>query len=337
MTVAELFSDLPEAARKKLKKAAQPEWMEPMLATLSHEHFSDPEWLYERKLDGERCLVFRDGDQVRLMSRNQEKINIQYPELVEAAAKLGEERFIADGEIVAFDENDISSFERLQGRINLSSEEEARESEVDVYLYLFDILYLRDYDTTQLPLRQRKRLLKRAFSFSDADLIRFIPHRVEEGETFFEEACQKGWEGLIAKEGDSIYVHSRSRKWLKFKCKHQQELVIGGYTDPQGERIGFGALLLGYYEGDKLRYAGKVGTGFDDETLRRLHDRLSDLERETPAYDDEDLPEEGVHWVTPKLVAEIGFEEWTKHNKLRHPRYLGLRRDKPAEDVVKEA
>lgn len=334
----EPLAGLPTSAREQLVEKEQPAWMEPMLATLTHEHFSDPGWLYERKLDGERCLIFRNGDEVRLMSRNRQTLNTQYPELAEAVAALEEENFIADGEIVAFDEEGISSFERLQGRINLSSEEEARASEVDVYLYLFDLLYLRRYDTTQAPLRQRKHLLEQAFSFSDFDLIRYIPHRVEEGEKYLEEACEKGWEGLIAKDGDSVYIHSRSRKWLKFKCKHQQELVIGGYTDPQGERIGFGALLLGYYEGEKLRYAGKVGTGFDDETLRNLHDRLSELERKTPPYaDEEDLPEDGVHWVTPKLVAEIGFEEWTKHNKLRHPRYLGLRRDKPAEDVVKEA
>jgi len=332
----EPFTSLSKAVSEKLREKSQPEWMEPMLATLSQEHFSDPDWLYERKLDGERCLVFRKGDDVRLMSRNRQTINTQYPELAEAVAALEQSRIIADGEIVAFDENGISSFERLQGRINLSSEEEARASDVKVYLYLFDLLYLRDYDTTQLPLCARKQLLEQAFAHSDTDLIRFVLHRVEEGEKYYEEACEKGWEGLIAKDGDSAYVHSRSRKWLKFKCVHQQELVIGGYTDPQGERIGFGALLLGYYEGDELRYAGKVGTGFDDETLRNLHDRLSSLERKTPPFAGEELPEEGVHWVTPKLVAEIGFEEWTRHNKLRHPRYLGLRRDKPAEDVVKE-
>jgi ATP-dependent DNA ligase len=182
-------------------------------------------------------------------------------------------------------------------------------------------------------LRWRKQLLKGAFSFSE--LIRFVPHQ-DEGEQFFEEACQKGWEGIIAKKADGAYVHGRSRDWLKFKCVQQQELVIGGYTEPHGERIAFGALLVGYYEGDKLRYAGKVGTGFDEETLRDLHDRLSELERETPPFDEEDLPGDEVHWVSPKLVAEIGFEEWTKHDKLRQPRYLGLRRDKPAEDVVRE-
>lgn len=330
----ELFERLPEESRQKVQKMAQPEWMEPMLATLTHEHFSDPDWIYERKLDGERCLVFRDGEEIRLLSRNRQKINTQYPELVEALARMAEEPFIVDGEIVAF-EDGTTSFQRLQGRINLSSEEEARQSDVDVYLYLFDILYWRRYDLTQVPLRQRKQLLKHAFAFSDP--IRFMTHRTGEGEKFFHEACKKGWEGVIAKKGDGAYVHSRSRNWLKFKCVRQQEFVIGGFTEPHGERIGFGALLLGYYEGDQLRYAGKVGTGFTDETLRTLHERLSALERKTPPFDDEGLPLDEVHWVAPQLVAEIGFGEWTEENRLRQPRYLGLRRDKAAEEVVKEA
>ena len=330
----EPLASLAEEVQEKVQEKAQPEWVEPMLATLTHDHFSDPDWIYERKLDGERCLAFRDGEEVRLLSRNREEINTQYPELAEALAQMGEERFIVDGEIVAF-EDGVTSFERLQGRINLTSEEEARASDVDVYLYLFDILYLRRYGTTQVPLRQRKRLLKRTFSFSDP--IRFVTHRTEEGEAFFSEACAKGWEGIMAKKGDSTYEHGRSRKWLKFKCVRRQEFVIGGYTEPHGERIGFGALLLGYYEGDRLCYAGKVGTGFDNETLRTLHDRLSSLERKTPPFDEEGLPADEVHWVTPKLVAAIGFEEWTEENRLRQPRYLGLRHDKAAEDVVKEA
>jgi DNA ligase D-like protein (predicted ligase) len=328
------FDQLPASAKEQLQEAPLPEWLEPMLATLSHEHFSDPDWIYERKLDGERCLAFRDGDTVRLLSRNQQEINIQYPELVDALAEVEPQRFVVDGEIVAFDEDGISSFERLQSRLNLSSEEEARQSDVAVYFYLFDILYLDKAITTELPQISRKQLLKGAFSFSD--MIRFVAHQ-DEGERYFDEACEKGWEGIIAKKADGTYVHGRSRNWLKFKCVQQQELVIGGYTEPHGERIAFGALLMGYYDGDKLCYAGKVGTGFDDETLQDLHQRLSPLERKTPPFDEgEDLPKDEVHWVTPKLVAEIGFEEWTKHKKLRQPRYLGLRRDKPAEDVVRE-
>jgi ATP-dependent DNA ligase len=190
------------------------------------------------------------------------------------------------------------------------------------------------YDVTQVGLRDRKSLLKRAFSFEDP--LRWVPHRNTDGKAFFEEACQKGWEGIIAKQADSPYVHSRSKKWLKFKCVNRQEFVIGGYTDPQGERIGFGALLLGYYEGDDLIYAGKVGTGFDDQALRRLSDRLSSLQRDTPPFSEHDGPSGEAHWVKPKLVAQVGFEEWTEHGKLRQPRFQGLREDKEPEDVVKE-
>ena len=176
--------------------------------------------------------------------------------------------------------------------------------------------------------------MKRAFHY--ADPLRYVTHRNEEGQSYFEEACSRGWEGIIAKDATSSYQHTRSQKWLKFKCVNQQELVIGGYTEPHCKRIRFGALLLGYYDRDDLQYAGKVGTGFDEETLRQLGDRLTSLERKTPPFAGNDLPDDEVHWVTPKLVAEIGFEEWTEDNRLRQPRYLGLRRDKDARDVVKE-
>ena len=173
--------------------------------------------------------------------------------------------------------------------------------------------------------------------FTKFGRVRFTSHRNEEGEAYHREACEKGWEGVIAKDARAPYVHSRSKKWLKLKCGHRQELVVGGFTEPEGERTGFGALLLGYYDGDDLLYAGKVGTGFDDDTLESLRERLDSLERDTPPYaEGEDLPRKGVHWVTPKLVAEIGFTEWTEDHRLRHPRFLGLRRDKEAEEVVRE-
>lgn len=335
MSIEDVLSELRDSAKEKLRETDQPERMDPMLATLTHDHFSNPDWIYERKLDGERCLVFRDSDSVRLMSRNENTLNVKYPELVDELEDAADWPYIVDGEIVALDEDGISSFERLQSRLNLSSVEDARKSEVDVYLYLFDILYLGSFDTTQVPQIARKQLLKRAIKFSDK--IRYVEHKEENGEAYFAEACKKGWEGIIAKKADGVYRHSRSQNWLKFKCVRQQELVIGGYTKPHGDRIGFGALLLGYYEQGSLRYAGKVGTGFDDATLQDLYDLLSSLERKTPPFDEEELPDAEVTWVTPKLVAEIGFEEWTKNDKLRQPRYLGLRQDKPAKDVVKEA
>ncbi|MEA3402377.1 MAG: non-homologous end-joining DNA ligase [Armatimonadota bacterium] len=312
-----------------------PDWMDPMLATLSHEHFSDPDWLFERKLDGERVIAYRDGDDVRLMSRNRKRINDSYPEVEEAIAEQAPQRCILDGEVVAFDDENVSDFQRLQERMHVSSREEALHSDVRVYYYLFDCMYLDGYDITAVGLRGRKRLLRAAVSWDDP--LRWTQHRNEDGEEYLQEACHNGWEGLIAKHAGSEYVHSRSRKWLKFKCVHQQELVIGGYTDPKGERIGFGALLVGFYRDTELVYAGKVGTGFDDDTLRSLHQRLSSMERETSPFDIGDAGGKGVHFVTPTLVCEVAFTEWTEDDKLRHPRYLGLRRDKEPEDVHKEA
>lgn len=329
----DLLKSLADEVQEKLREVERPDWLNPMLATLTDRRFSDENWIFERKLDGERCLAFRKGNQMHLMSRNQQDLNVQYPELVEALKQQSVDDFIIDGEIVAF-EGDVTSFARLQDRMHVDDPEEARQSDVAVYYYLFDLLYLDGYDTTEVGLRHRKSLLKRALSFDDP--LRFVIHRNEEGEAFFEEACRKGWEGIIAKQGDSSYVHGRSKKWLKFKCVNRQEFVIGGYTEPQGERIGFGALLLGYYEGDDLVYAGKVGTGFDDETLRRLSKRLSSLERATPAFAEDDLPTDEVHWVEPNFVAQIGFEEWTDYGRLRQPRFQGLRQDKDAQDVVKE-
>lgn len=177
--------------------------------------------------------------------------------------------------------------------------------------------------------------MRQAIDYEDP--LRFLPHRNAEGQAFFEEACSKGWEGIIAKDGKAVYTHSRSRSWQKFKCVAQQELVIGGFTEPHGSRVGFGALLVGYYDNGDFIYAGKVGTGYDEETLKRLHNQMKKLEIDEPAFSEADeVPTKEVHWVKPKLVAEIGFEEWTQAGKLRQPRYLGLREDKPAEDVIRE-
>jgi DNA ligase D-like protein (predicted ligase) len=217
--------------------------------------------------------------------------------------------------------------------MHVKDPEQAKETGIPVYYYVFDILYLEGCDTTALALRTRKALLKRAFSFPDP--IRFLTHRNAEGEAYLKGACKKGWEGVIAKDAHSKYVHGRSTRWLKFKCVNQQEFVIGGFTDPHGERTGFGALLVGYYENDSLVYAGKVGTGYDEETLKRLRERFSSLVRKTSPFDT-DVNEKEVHWVSPKLVAEIGFTEWTSDHRLRHPRFLGLRRDKDPTEVVRE-
>ena len=320
--------------REALRRKKMPEWTAPMLATLTQKRFSSPDWIYERKLDGERCLAFRRGRKTQLLSRNQRDLRDTYPELVAALDEQVPSGVIVDGEIVAFDGN-VTSFSRLQQRIGLTDPDDVRQSSVKVYLYLFDLLHLDGYDITGLPLRTRKSLLRRCVDFTGP--LRYTAHRNESGEDYYAAACKKGWEGVIAKRADSSYVHQRSTDWLKFKCVNQQELVIGGYTEPQGSRIGFGALLLGYYEDGELRYAGKVGTGFDDELLRSLGDKLESLERNSCPFA-EPPPDAGgdAHWVTPKLVGEIAFTEWTRDNRLRHPRFLGLRRDKSASKVVRE-
>jgi bifunctional non-homologous end joining protein LigD len=297
--------------------------MEPMKAVLTDERFSDPGWIFERKLDGIRCLAFKADGRVRLRSRNDLSLNGRFPEIVAALEADPVTDVVLDGEIVAFD-GAQTSFARLQQR----GVRPAR-----AFYYVFDILRADGEDVTDEPLRARKALLRKALVFDDP--IRMTAHRNRDGEAFFAEACRKGWEGLIAKRADAPYTHGRSRDWLKFKCSAEQELVIGGYTAPRGSRTDLGALLLGYYDGDGLRYAGKVGTGFTRATLRDLADRLAPLRRERSPFADE-VRERTATWVEPRLVAQIGFSEWTRDGRLRHPRFLGLREDKAAREVVRE-
>ncbi len=335
------FGVLDDGARGLLEPADHPEQVGPMLAELEHDPFEegselfDDRWVFERKLDGLRLLLHRDGDSTALWTRNHERRDGHFPELVEALAELGPADVVLDGEVVAF-EGGLTSFSRLQGRIGIADPDEARASGIAVYCYVFDVLHLAGHDTRRLGLRDRKRLLKHAVGFEDP--LRFTPHRTGDGPARLAEACEAGWEGLIAKDATAAYRAGRSRSWRKLKCQASQELVVGGFTDPQGERTGLGALLVGYHDqpGDgRLVYAGKVGTGYDQQTLRSLRDRLDDLETDQPPFEDPpDGP--GVHFVAPELVAEVGFTEWTHRGRLRHPRYLGLRDDKDPADVVRE-
>lgn len=334
--MSRLDAFLSDDDRPALHEEPFPEWKPPMLATLVDEPFSDPDWLFERKLDGVRLLAFASGDGVRLLTRNRKRRDSAYPEIGDAIAAAGPPPCILDGEVVAFD-GDVTSFARLQGRMKLEDPDRARATGIAIEYYAFDLLHLGGFDLAGLPLRRRKAILKRILPWRDP--LRFTPHRNERGESFLEEACAKGWEGVIAKRASSRYAHARSRDWLKFKCVRGQEFVIGGFTDPEGERIGFGALLIGYHDdaGD-LRYAGKVGTGYDEETLESLASTLMSIERKTPPFDATGaLPRKGVHWVTPKLVCEVGFTEWTGGGRLRHPRFKGLRDDKAPDEVVREA
>jgi bifunctional non-homologous end joining protein LigD len=301
--------------------------IEPMKAVLADKPFSDPNWIFERKLDGIRCLAIRDASGVRLMSRTGRLMNQEYPLLVEALEREPSQAFVVDGEIVAF-QNGITSFSRLQQR--------GRER-VPVYLYLFDLPCYEGEDLRGLPLRERKARLRRALQFGGP--VRFNPHRNgERGEELYRRACERGLEGVVAKRADSPYRSgARSRDWLKLKCHAEQELVIGGYTAPKGSRTEFGALLVGYYDAQgALRYAGKVGTGFDQHTLHELGARLRELEQDESPFEPFKPIPPGTHWVRPELVAQVGFAEWTRDGRLRHPRYLGLRDDKPAREVVRE-
>jgi bifunctional non-homologous end joining protein LigD len=218
--------------------------------------------------------------------------------------------------------------------MQISDPDRARRTGVAVYLYLFDILHLEGHDTRRLPERTRKKLLRRALDFHGP--IRFNPHRNRDGEELFVDACRRGLEGLVAKRADAPYSSRRSTNWLKLKCSHEQELVIGGFTAPHGKRTDFGALLVGYYEDGELSYAGKVGTGFDQRTLADLGEQMRKLERSDPAFADVHPIPKGTHWIKPKLVGQFAFSEWTRDGRLRHPRYLGLRDDKRAKDVVRE-
>jgi ATP-dependent DNA ligase len=280
-----------------------------MAATLTQERFTGPEWLFERKLDGIRILAFRNGNDVRLLTRNRLPQNASYPRVVEAIAQLPVKDVILDGEATG-----------AWGRLGRAD------------YHVFDILRLDGKDVTGLPLIERRELL-RSLPLA-VPLARVTELRDAEP---WQRACAEGWEGVIAKRRDSVYEHRRSRAWLKMKCEATQEFVIGGFTDPQRSRVGLGALLVGYYEGDDFVFAGKVGTGFDTKLLLDLRAKLDRLEIPKPPFTrGVGLPRVRAHWTSPEIVVQVAFIEWTVHGKLRHPRLLGVRVDKEARDVVRE-
>jgi bifunctional non-homologous end joining protein LigD len=283
-----------------------------MAATLTRERFQTPEWVFERKLDGIRVLAFKDGSNVQLFSRNQLSQNHHYPAFVDAVAALPVQRVILDGEA-------------LDGRW---------DHKLPRGYYLFDILWLDGRDLTQLPLDERRAILSGVPLSPPLVLV----DRLEEAEPW-KRACAEGWEGVIAKRRDSVYEHRRSPNWLKMKCEASQELVVGGFTDPQGKRVGLGALLVGYYDGEDFVFAGKIGTGFDTKLLLALRDRLDALAISKPPFTKgKGLPRE-AHWVVPEVVVQVGFMEWTSDGpdgKLRHPRLVGLREDKSAREVTRD-
>jgi bifunctional non-homologous end joining protein LigD len=284
--------------------ARMPDWLDPMAATLTQERFAGGDWSFERKFDGIRLLAYKRYRAVQLYSRNRLRQNI--PNIAAAVAALPAKELILDGE-VSWD----------------------RRSEY----HIFDILWLDGERTTSLPLEERRALLKR---FKLSPPLRKV--ELLRDDEPWERARREGWEGVIAKRTGSPYEHKRSKFWLKMKIEASQELVVGGFTDPQGARVGLGALLVGYYDDDDFVFAGKIGTGFNSKMLIDLRRRLDAIEiAASPFTKATGLPRRRAHWVTPSIVVQVSFIEWTANNKLRHPRLIGVRFDKTATDVVRES
>jgi DNA ligase D-like protein (predicted ligase) len=295
--------------------ASFPDWVVPMAATLTDKRFTGPEWLFERKLDGIRLLAYKKGRDIQLFSRNQ--LEQHNPAITGAIAALPHKELILDGEVTG-----------VWGPASTRDADKPR----GLAYHVFDVLWIDGRDVMSLPLDERRALLKTL-------PLRAPLRRVTalDDEKPWERACAEGWEGVIAKRRDSVYEHRRSPNWLKMKCEASQELVVGGFTDPQGARVGLGALLVGYFEGDDFVFAGKVGTGFDTKMLLDLRAKFDRMEIDkSPFTKATGLPRLRAHWVKPQIVVQVAFIEWTVHDKLRHPRLLGIRTDKSAREVVRE-
>ncbi len=281
-----------------------PEWVEPMAATLTQERFTDVEWTFERKFDGIRLIAFKQGADVRLYSRTRNAQ--QLPAIAAAIAALPVQDAILDGELT-WDSGEVA-------------------------YHLFDVVWIDGRDVARLTLAERQRVL-RALPLA-APLHPVVALDVAEP---WERARVEGWEGVIAKRLDSPYEERRSKHWLKMKCEIVHDFVVGGFTDPQGGRVGFGALLVGFFDGDDFVFAGKVGTGFDTTLLTDLRARFDEMEVEqTPFTKATGLPRVRAHWVRPEVVVHVAFIEWTVHTKLRHSRLLGIRADRQALSVVRQ-
>jgi ATP-dependent DNA ligase len=276
-----------------------PEWLEPMAATLTEKRFSGPEWTFEQKFDGIRLIAYKQGKEVRMYSRN--KLEQHIPALADAIAALPVRELVLDGEL---------NWDRHST------------------YHVFDVLWF-DGDVTSRTLVERRALLAKL-------PLKAPMHRVAvlKGDAPWDQACTDGWEGVIAKRLDSVYEHRRSKAWLKMKCEVTGDFVVGGFTDPQRTRVGLGALLVGYFQGDDFVFAGKVGTGFDRKLLLELRERLDALEVPKPPFTiATGLPRIRQHWVRPQVVVTVAFIEWTVHRKLRHSRLLGVRADRKAREV----
>ena len=317
---------------------SMPRTIQPMLATAVERPFDDPNWLFEIKWDGYRAVAFIDDGGVRLVSRNQNDLTAQYPELRDMPKFIKAKRAVVDGEVVALDEQGRPSFSLMQQRTGFRPGKPRLPGRqgVPVIYYAFDLIYVDGYDLRRVKLEERKQLLETLVE--NSPVVHFSDHYPEKGLALFEAAKQRGLEGIVAKKRKSLYEEKRSREWLKIKITQRQECVIGGYTDPEGSRQYFGSLVLGLYDKkSRLIHVGQAGTGFDEKSLKEIFERLQSLETKTNPLHGEIGGLKKVHFVRPKLVAEIKFSEWTHETaeggmKLRAPVFMGLRADKAPEE-----
>jgi bifunctional non-homologous end joining protein LigD len=321
-------ANVPQAIR-----AALPPQVRPALATHAPSAPEGDQWLHEIKFDGYRMICRIDQQQVQFLSRNAKDWTDKLGEIVAASGSLPVQQAILDGEVVAFAADGTTSFQALQNAIG--------QSPGEIAYYVFDLIYLDGYDLTHVRLDQRKELLATLLSASSSaeGRIQYSDHVVGDGPHVFAEACKMGVEGIISKRRDRPYRPGRTTNWLKIKCLQREEFVVGGFTNPSSSRVGFGALLLGYYDPrGKLVYAGRVGTGFTEQTLRDLHRRLRSRETKESPFEVIPPKESGrdVHWVQPELVVQVEFASWTGDGVLRHPSYQGLREDKFPREVVRD-
>jgi bifunctional non-homologous end joining protein LigD len=319
-------AELPGARPGKLPKKPQA-----ALATLVKEPPAGDDWLHEIKLDGYRILAGIEGGGARLVSRNGNDWTQRFAAVADAVRSIAAASALLDGEVAVLDERGVTSFHALQTAASIPASK--------LRYFVFDLLHLDGHDLTGVPLVERKEALRALLAASaPLDVVQFSDHVAGHGAEFFETACASGVEGIVSKRAASRYSASRTKDWLKVKCTQRQEFVVVGFTDPQGARTGFGALVLAVHDDGELRYTGKVGTGFTDEDLRALRTRMAKLERKNPPIADPPRGAEGrgIHWLEPRLVAEVAFTEWTPDGKIRHPSFQGLRADKKPADVVRE-
>jgi bifunctional non-homologous end joining protein LigD len=320
-----------------------PSKIRPMLATAIEAPFDNPDWIFEIKWDGYRAVAFIEEGRVRLVSRNQNDLTAQYADLHDLPKFVNAKTAILDGEIVALDEHGRASFSLMQQRTGFRDRKKrfAPQPGISVLYYVFDLLYLDGYDLRRVPLEQRKLALASVLTDPN-DVIRQSDHFPGEGKGLLNAARQQGLEGIVAKRRSSLYEERRSQEWLKIKITHRLEAVIGGYTEPEGSRSYFGSIVLGLYDkGGRLIHVGQAGSGFDQRTLAEVWRQLKPLETKQSPFHGEVEALREVHWVRPRLVAEIEYSEWTHVTeeggpKLRAPVFLGLREDKDPKECTFE-